>query len=562
MTVCSAAEVAKIDYAYDAKGRLSTITYPNGVTSFWNYYTDTGRLKEAGHRRGTELIYSDVFEYYPNSPLYKTRTHKKLQSGVEIAEITQYEYDAYQRLAKVVEPSGRQTDYAYDPFGNRTREVIADPNNAGGARTAGTYDYIYEMDGAEAYCGRTPAAKPRGNRLYRIKRNNTIIEEFEYDNAGRITRRIDENCGNTDYVFDDRGLLVTVRRPGNLIVDFRYDALGVRKAKIVNNDGVVTTTYFVTANIFGLPQVLMEVDGSIQSTATYVYGGSRQFIEEGITGSSYYKLHDGHVGSVTHVLDQNATIVAVKTYDAFGGGATNNGGQIGNTGFSGEVFDEEIALIYLRARYYEPSLGRFVSADPYWGRLQEPITQNRYIYVKNNPLQNTDPTGLDTTFSQSCVSAGVVGYGGSICLSSHSDPSGNRAIVWSLDGATTSGAGVDIAFLKGYTNASNIFQVIDDRNVTVTVDMNPTAIGGTYGKVYSQDWSGTVGGINLTEGVGASGSVSTEITSGYIAVTYGPSTFPLPNMPSTEFLNNYYSIKNGLPTEYIAGGECTASYGS
>jgi len=65
-----------------------------------------------------------------------------------------------------------------------------------------------------------------------------------------------------------------------------------------------------------------------------------------------------------------------------------------NFGYTGEILDAESGLLYLRARYYDPSIGRFISADPYLGRMAEPVTQNRYIYVHNNPLLYSDPTGM------------------------------------------------------------------------------------------------------------------------------------------------------------------------
>ncbi|MDH5731534.1 MAG: RHS repeat-associated core domain-containing protein, partial [Gammaproteobacteria bacterium] len=63
-------------------------------------------------------------------------------------------------------------------------------------------------------------------------------------------------------------------------------------------------------------------------------------------------------------------------------------------GYTGEQFDADTGLLYLRARYYDPMLGRFISVDPYLGRLEVPESQNRVIYVHNNPLLYTDPSGL------------------------------------------------------------------------------------------------------------------------------------------------------------------------
>ena len=133
--------------------------------------------------------------------------------------------------------------------------------------------------------------------------------------------------------------------------------------------------------------------GDVQ--ASYVYGGSRQLMESNGT-QDLYKLHDGIVGSVTHALDGNGVVKNEYGYDAFG-----NQSQITTTqglqhyGYTGEEYGIDSGLVYLRARYYDPGLGRFISADPYWGRLEEPVTQNRYIYVHNNPLMFVDPSGLE-----------------------------------------------------------------------------------------------------------------------------------------------------------------------
>lgn len=65
----------------------------------------------------------------------------------------------------------------------------------------------------------------------------------------------------------------------------------------------------------------------------------------------------------------------------------------------GELWDSSAALQYLRARWYDPSLGRFISEDTYEGELSNPLSQNLYTYVHNNPLIYIDPTG------NYCVSA-------------------------------------------------------------------------------------------------------------------------------------------------------------
>ena len=61
--------------------------------------------------------------------------------------------------------------------------------------------------------------------------------------------------------------------------------------------------------------------------------------------------------------------------------------------YSGEQFDSTLNLYYLRARYYNPAVGRFQTADPYEGRFQDPLTLHKYVYGRNNPVNAVDPTG-------------------------------------------------------------------------------------------------------------------------------------------------------------------------
>lgn len=56
--------------------------------------------------------------------------------------------------------------------------------------------------------------------------------------------------------------------------------------------------------------------------------------------------------------------------------------------------DDGIGLVYMRARYYDPEIGRFISRDPWLGRVRDPLTLNRYLYVSNNHINNIDPEGL------------------------------------------------------------------------------------------------------------------------------------------------------------------------
>ncbi len=154
--------------------------------------------------------------------------------------------------------------------------------------------------------------------------------------------------------------------------------------------------------IFGMSHVLAELapDNTIKST--YLYAGPQLLKEEPSTTDrslDLYMLHEGKVGSITHTVDMNGSVRNEYDYDTYGTRTnvkTASTGSNQHFGYTSEMQDAESGLLYLRARYYDPTIGRFISADPYLGRMAEPVTQNRYIYVKNNPLIYTDPSGMDS----------------------------------------------------------------------------------------------------------------------------------------------------------------------
>jgi len=141
-----------------------------------------------------------------------------------------------------------------------------------------------------------------------------------------------------------------------------------------------------------MSHVLAELAPDMSIKASYVYAGPQLLKEEpSATDRSLdlYMLHEGKVGSITHTVDMNGSVRNEYDYDTFGTRShvkTVDTGSNQHFGYTGEMLDAESGLLYLRARYYDPSIGRFISADPYLGRMAEPVTQNRYLYVHNNPL--------------------------------------------------------------------------------------------------------------------------------------------------------------------------------
>ena len=93
------------------------------------------------------------------------------------------------------------------------------------------------------------------------------------------------------------------------------------------------------------------------------------------------------------VTDESGKIVNRYQYDEWGNILHQEEELKNPIRYSGEYYDEESGLYYLRARYYDPSTGRFISRDSYEGQLINPLSLNLYTYCYNNPLKYVDPTG-------------------------------------------------------------------------------------------------------------------------------------------------------------------------
>jgi len=139
------------------------------------------------------------------------------------------------------------------------------------------------------------------------------------------------------------------------------------------------TTNYTWDVASGLPAVLQD------GTNTYVYGLGLISATDG-AGVQTYFLYDG-LGSTTGLTDGSGNNPVSYSYDAFGAIRTQSGSSPNSWLFTGEQRDADSSLYYLRARYYDPAIGRFLSQDPL-------AAGNLYAYVGNNPVNWVDPSGL------------------------------------------------------------------------------------------------------------------------------------------------------------------------
>ena len=142
------------------------------------------------------------------------------------------------------------------------------------------------------------------------------------------------------------------------------------------------TTQYVQDLAATLPVVISDTE------AVYLYG--LDILAQQQSQRLYY-VHDG-LGSARQLLDSTGDVETNYAYDPFGVPVV--GGDVSNPyRFTGEAWDAEVELLYLRARYYQSEVGRFITRDPWAGEGQAPATLNRYVYVTANPVNLVDPSG-------------------------------------------------------------------------------------------------------------------------------------------------------------------------
>ena len=212
---------------------------------------------------------------------------------------------------------------------------------------------------------------------YQYDAANRLIEaggvSYAWDPNGNLL-----NDGTSTYTYNYANRLASVVQ-GGVTYTYAYNGVGDRLRQ--NVDGSITN-YTLDLNA-GLTQVL--ADG----TSSYLYGRGR--VAQVRKGVPEYFLGDA-LGSVRQVANPAAEAVLSRSYQPYGEVLSQHGGNGTPYGFTGEWTDQT-DLVHLRARYYNPVLGRFNSRDVWDGNANKPSTYNKWQYAGNNPVVFTDPSG-------------------------------------------------------------------------------------------------------------------------------------------------------------------------
>ena len=134
---------------------------------------------------------------------------------------------------------------------------------------------------------------------------------------------------------------------------------------------------------------------NFDNTEKCYYTRGDELISQECDGKKSYYVYDGH-GSVCALADESGKVTDKYVYDAFGNLISSVGSTKNDFLFCGEQFDPVTGLYYLRARYMNPSVGRFITMDSYEGSIDDPVSLHKYLYANANPVSNSDPSGYNT----------------------------------------------------------------------------------------------------------------------------------------------------------------------
>jgi RHS repeat-associated protein len=376
-------------YLYTALDDIKQTTYPNGtvvrsVTADWAlpswvYITlpgDTEKLYATityDHEQkpltitlanGTVITHS-----YDANKLYREASMTAVKGGNTIQSYN-YSYDSVNNITQITEP-GLTVTYTYDDLNRLTRSAYLP---SVGART--TYSYAYDAIGN--------ITSMNGN-------------SYVYGGVGKTNPHAVTDVGANSYTYDDNGNIATApnqtftynwqNQPTRVVVggtsniDSYYDESGQRfiyqngsSTEIEAGDGYLVRN--------GVPEISLNLGSTPIGT---------------ISNSAVYSTIADHLNTPVKQIDDSGATSESVTYDPFGKILTQTGSLNTKRGYTGHEEDVDTGLVYAGARYYNPSIGRFMSEDPLFVSagfdLSDPQSMNSYAYARNNPIQYLDPDG-------------------------------------------------------------------------------------------------------------------------------------------------------------------------
>ena len=429
------ADLTTVVNTYTLDGQIATITEVNGTTSY--SYDEQNRLIRIDYPTGNYIEYSYDLQGNKTQTITanQTVTHtydvlNRLSTTTDATGTTSYTYDAVGNRATQVNANGVTVSYSYDPLNrllnmdhiNASNQTIASyaytlaPNGNRISLTEGTgrivdytYDDLYRLitetvtDPVNGDHYSEWAYDAVGNRLqqdrdgvittYIYNANDHLLQETEgsqittymYDANGNTLNKAIDGIIDTTYTYTKDNRMLTANTPTDSM-SYTYDAGGIRQSQTTNG---TVTNYLVDPNR-DYHQVIEELNDLQIVEVIYTYGDD--LINQQRAEGDFTYGYDG-LGSTRILTDTTGTVQNSYGYQAFGEQDYQIGTVPNSYLFTGEQYDHNVGFYYLRARYYNPQIGRFSQMDTFPGMQFEPKSLHKYLYTHADPINNIDPSG-------------------------------------------------------------------------------------------------------------------------------------------------------------------------
>ena len=331
-------------YDYDGAGQIRKLRYGNGVQTEYSYQDDGDIASLVTVTEQGQVLLNFDYAYDGNGNCVR-KSGEKYQN--------EYTYDRMNRLVGAVQ-DGEEEKYTYDLVGNRLKKESVQ----------GTESYHYNAK----------------NQLTHIHNGENTLR-YLYDKQGNLL----EEQGETrrkQYSYDTANCQVSIASSkedgtiGKLLQFNRYDGEGLRYE--TEEDGKIIRFLFDRGE-------LAQENREGEETS-YVRGCNPIALSRGGKDRNYF-IQD-EMGSTLLLLDQDHEIRKSYRYDAFGNILKETGDIPNRLTYTGQMYDGAAVQYYLRARFYNPAIGRFMQEDTYRGD-----GLNLYAYCANNPVVYYDPSG-------------------------------------------------------------------------------------------------------------------------------------------------------------------------
>jgi RHS repeat-associated protein len=419
---------------YDALNRVTSEAEAFGVSLTFNYdsadrrtlvqdslggvltsvYDNADRLTSRKLTAGTQQVRVDPG--YDNRNDMTSLTRFSDVGGTTVVGTTVYGYDNAMRVTAITNKnaSGATLSYYNTTYDNADRAASDTWSSTVGTTTySGTRTYTYDRssqllnDGLKSYTydfnGNRQTA---GTQTYQTAADNRMATDgvwtYTYDNEGNLIQKTQGSGGSAvtwNYGWDNLNRLTSVQEitgtsTTTVLVTYVYDVFGnrIQESKWLSSTGLTT----VTRHAYDGQNIWADLDQSNNVLARYIYGdGVDQIWARAIpsgqpnAGVAWY-LTD-RLGSVRDLMDDTGALRDHLDYDGYGNVTESNKTFGDSRKFTGREYDYDTGMQYNRARYYDPSSGRWYSEDPLGEKCGG---SNLYEYTSNQPTNRIDPSGL------------------------------------------------------------------------------------------------------------------------------------------------------------------------